>query len=193
MVLSQALAEGYNCLVDRTLATREIFVPIPDLIEDIVASARHALTEELGDIVQWAATLSFSDRLVRPDPLLIGRTYRGSAITTEMRLPSVEAHLLKRIHVEKQWPPETTTAQYVADLHKAIQHSEARIWTYRLFSLPFVGFLSPCHVKDAPKPEPFIYVACNAYDQRITTGYQASGIQAIPALTKLAEQLIAQR
>lgn len=166
---------------------------IPELIQELVGLPRRALSEEVDNTIRWAADLPFSDRPVRPDPLLIGHSYRGVEITPATRLPSVEAHLLKRIYVEEQWPPETTATQYVADLHQAIRHPEAHIWTYRLFNLPFVGFLAPSHVRNVPKPEPFIYVACNAPDGRITTGYQASSIEAIPALTKFAESLVSQR
>ena len=87
----------------------------------------------------------------------------------------MEWHLLKRIYDEQQWPIGTIVLQYVDDLHRAVQHPDAGVWTYRYYGRPYAGFLAPSHVRGAPYLLPFIYVAYDPQFGVITTGYQASG------------------
>lgn len=94
-------------------------------------------------------------------------------------MPSVEWHLLERVYLDQQWPPGTTVAQYVDDLHRAILHPDVEVWTYRYFGQPFAGFLSPSHVQGLPGSEQYIFVAYSPVFGTLTTGYQTSGRQKV--------------
>jgi hypothetical protein len=86
-----------------------------------------------------------------------------------------EAHLLKRIYYDQQWPVGTTTDQFVADLRLAIRHPDASVWTYEYFDEPCVGLLAPSHIRGTPGAKPYIFVVYSARYGTLTTGYQATG------------------
>lgn len=149
------------------------------LIVELVESGRQATDGELSHIVAHVAQASFASRPVRISPRLRDELAVILGKPVDRRLPSIEFHLLKRIHLEQQWPVGTTAKQYLTDLHLAVRHPAARIWTYKYRAEPMVGFLAPSQVQNAPKPEAFVFVAYNARYGAITTGFQASGPSAI--------------
>lgn len=161
---------------------------IPVLIHTLIDSNRQATVEELRQIVAHVADAPFSSR-----PLKINRWLRQELEARDLdmpseKLPSVEIHLLKRIHLDRQWPVDTTAEQFTADLHQAVQHPDVRIWTYRWLGEAFAGFLAPSHVKNVPNPEAFIFVAYSADYDVIKTGFQASGPDTV--FTDAVEYLI---
>ena len=145
------------------------------LIIELIKSGRRATNEELSQIVTHAAQAPFASRPVRISPRLRHALAAALGKPVPRRLPSIEFHLLKRVHLEQQWPVGTTARQYVTDLHLAVRHPAARIWTYEYRTEPMVGFLAPSQVQNAPQPEAFVFVAYNARYGAITTGFQASG------------------
>ena len=96
-----------------------------------------------------------------------------------VQVPAGEAHLLKRIYYDQQWPKDTTIDEFVADLHLAIQHRDVRVWTYEYFGDPCIGLLAPSHIQGTPGDRPLIFVVYNAQYGTLTTGYQASGPETI--------------
>lgn len=146
---------------------------VNDLILDLIATARQATPEEVADIVAHVAQAPFATYLARV-PNKLRRLLAKRGMTLPAKLPSLEIHLLKRVHDERQWPIGTTADQYVADLHQAVSHPDVQVWTYRYFGQPFAGFLAPSHVQSSPKPEAYIFVAYSPMHGTITTGYQAS-------------------
>jgi hypothetical protein len=149
---------------------------IDALIVELIESGRRATDDELSQIVAQAP---FASRPVRISPRLRDKFAAVLGKPVARQLPSVEFHLLKRIHLEQQWPVGTTARQYVTDLHFAVRHPAARIWTFEYRTEPIVGFLAPSHIQNAPKPEAFVFVAYNARYRTITTDFQASGSGAI--------------
>ena len=152
---------------------------IDALIVELIEAGRLATQDELSQIVAHVAQAPFASRPVRISPRLRGEFVTVLGKRVAKRLPSVEFHLLKRVHLEQQWPVGTTARQYVADLYLAVRHPAVRIWTYEYHGEPMVGFLAPSQVQNAPKPEAFVFVAYNARYGAITTGFQASGPNAV--------------
>lgn len=147
---------------------------IDALILSLVAADRQATDAELDRIVAHVARAPFSTRPVRTTRWLRERLAQAGITIEQTRLPSVEVHLLKRIHLERQWPVGTTADNYLAGLHRAVEHPAAQVWTYRYYAEPYVGVLAPSHLQDVPSPQPYIFVAYNPRYGTITTGYQAS-------------------
>ena len=148
--------------------------PVDALIAGLVEECRRATDAEVRRIVEHVGQAPFASRPVRVDRRLWGLTYGGQRLGRESRLPSLEAHLLKRVYVERQWPEGTTAEQYVADLHRAVRHPQAELWTYRYRGRPFAAFFAPSHVQADPCPEKLIFVAYDAGYGTITTGFQAN-------------------
>jgi hypothetical protein len=152
---------------------------VAQLILTLIRTNRQATTEELQQIITTAAQAPFSSR-----PLKITRWLRqalearGLRVPSE-KLPSVEIHLLKRMHLDRQWPLGTTRDQFIADLHHAVQHPNVQVWTYRWLGEAFVGFLAPSHIQNVSNSEAYIFVAYSADYGVIKTGFQASSLEAI--------------
>lgn len=146
------------------------------LILDLITTTRRATPAELGQIIAHVSQAPFASYLSRV-PKKMRRDLKARGIILPAgKMRSVEWHLLKRIHIEEQWPIGTTEAQFIADLHQAILHPQVQIWTYRYYNQPFAGFLAPSHVQYVPEPEHYIFVAYSTSFSTITTGHQASSI-----------------
>jgi len=165
--------------------------PIDRLIFELVATERKASCSEIKQITTHIAQAPRHP--IKIDRRLVGRTYLGRVIEPTTRLSSIEAHLLKRVYVEQQWNEETTLERYVRDLRHAVKHPESLIWTYEHRGAPCVGILSPSHVQNVPNPEEFIFVVYNVRFSVIMTGFQASGIDAIPSLSLFHKNLVQQK
>lgn len=113
---------------------------IDALIIELIESGRQATGEELSQIVAHVAQAPFASRLVRP-PRWLREALARLGIEVPARVPASEAHLLKRVYYDQQWPVGTTTDQFMADLRLAIQHPDARAWTYEYFGEPCIGLL----------------------------------------------------
>ena len=102
---------------------------VAPLILTLIETNRQATDEEMQQIIGHVAQAPFSSRPLKMNRWLrqelADRGFQGPS----ERLPSVEIHVLKRIHLDRQWPPGTTVAQCVADLHQAIQHPAMQVWT----------------------------------------------------------------
>lgn len=151
---------------------------IDGLILKLIESGRRAAVEEVALLVAHVSQAPFATYLSRV-PANLRQLLARKGVIVPTRLSSVERHLFKRIYDEQQWPIGTTAEAYTRDLQKAVAHLNVQIWTYRYFGQPFVGFLAPSHVQNAPKLEPYIFVVYSPDYQTITTGYQASGRDSI--------------
>jgi len=151
---------------------------IDALIIALIESRRRATDEELSQLVAHVAQAPFASRLVRP-PHWWREALARRGIAVPARVPASEAHLLKRIHYDQQWPVGTTTDQFVADLRLAIRRPDARVWTYEYFGEPYIGLLAPSHIRGTPGAKSYIFVAYSARYGTLTTGYQASGPETI--------------
>ena len=152
---------------------------IPSLVRDLIDQSRHATNIELQQLIQHVAQASFSSRPLKINHWLRTELENRGVHISSSKYPSVEIHLMKRIYLDEQWPPKTTVKQFVADLHTAVQHPKCKIWTYRWFHESFAGFMAPSHMQKMPKSEKFIFIAYSADYDRIKTGYQTSGPEAV--------------
>jgi hypothetical protein len=164
---------------------------VDELIRALIDTNRQATSDELEQIITHVAQAPFSSRLLKINRWLRKELEARELQVPTQKLPSVEIHLLKRIHLEQQWSPGTTVDQFIADLHQAVQHPDAQVWTYRWLGEAFAGFLAPSHVRNVPNPEAFIFVAYSADYGAIRTGYQASGPNTV--FTEAVENLIHHR
>ena len=132
---------------------------VNQLIRALIDAGRQATDDEQQRIIAHVAQASVSFRLVKINQWLRQDLIARGVQVPSDKLPSVQLHLLKWIHVDGQWPPETTVAQFTADLHQAVAHPDVQVWTYRWFGESFAGCLAPSHVQNVPNPEAFMFVA----------------------------------
>jgi len=152
---------------------------IDQLIRSLIDSNRQATAQELQGIVAHIARSLVSSRPVKVNQWLRQELEARGIQVPPGRLPSVDIHLLKRIHYDGQWPVGTSVAQFTADLHRAVQHPNAQIWTWRWLGEACVGFLAPSHVQNVPNPEAFIFAVYSTEHGIVKTGFQTSGPDAI--------------
>lgn len=145
-----------------------------DIILDLITANRQATSGEAAVIIAHVGQAPFATYLSRvPNRIRVGLAQYG--IVCPVRASNVEWHLLERIHLDQQWPPGTTTAEYVRDLQRAVAHPESELWTYRYFGRPYAGFFGPSHIQGLPGSEPYLFVAYSPTFSTLTTGYQTSG------------------
>lgn len=150
---------------------------INDIILKLIATSRLATSDEVDTIIDHIAQAPFATYLSRV-PGRIRRPLAQIGIPTAAKMASVEWHLLERVYLDEQWPVGTTVNQYVADLHQAVRHPNAQVWTYRYYGDPFVGCRALSHVQQVPKPEAYLFVSYSPIFSSITTGYQSSSLVA---------------
>jgi hypothetical protein len=144
-----------------------------NIILELIATARQATPDEVEAITAHAAQAPFATYLSHvPTRVREGLIQHG--VSCPARAPSIEWHLLERVCLDQQWPPGTTATQYVHDLHQAVVHPEAEVWTYRYFDQPYAGFISPSHVQGLPGSERYLFVAYSPVFGTLITGYQTS-------------------
>lgn len=148
-------------------------------IRALIDAGHQATDAEQQRIIAHVAQASVSSRLVKINQWLRQELVARGVEVSSDRLPSVQVHLLKRIHFDGQWLPDTTLAQFTADLRQAVTHPDVQMCTYRWFGESFAGFLAPSHVQNVPNPEPLIFVAYSADYGTIKTGFQVSSPDAI--------------
>ena len=114
-----------------------------ELIAQLVTQQKHATPAELVDIANHIAVAPFSSDLLEVDEPLWGSFWQFDVIAPGYTLPAIELNLLRAIRLDKNWPEETTTDQFLADLRQAIPHPKAGIWTLSIAGEPFIVFAAP--------------------------------------------------
>jgi hypothetical protein len=156
---------------------------IDDLILKLIETGRQASAEEVTAIIDHVAQAPFASYLAHvPSPVRIGLAQVGITLPPG-KVRAVEWHLLKRIYLDKQWPVGTTEAAFMADLHRALLHEQTQIWTYRYYTHPYAGFLSPSAIQQVAQPQRYIFVAYSPAFGTITTAYQTNGVANVFDLT----------
>ena len=149
------------------------------LIRRLIFEQRQATEQEMAQIIAHVAQQPVSS-FPRKINLWLRQEFDALGIQAPSgKLSSVQIHLFKRIYYDGQWSPNTTIAQFEADMHQAVQHPEIQFWTYQWLGEHFAGFMAPSHIRNVPHPEQFIFVAYVADYGTIKTGFQASGIDTI--------------
>ncbi len=152
---------------------------IDGLILNLIKTGRRASVGEVTLLVAHVAQAPFASYPSQVPPLVrVGLQQAGITLPSG-KVRSVEWHLLKRIYLDQQWPIGTTEAEFIADLHRAILHPRTEIWTYRYYSHPYAGFLSPSDVQHRSQAERSIFVAYSPVFGTITTAYQTGGINQV--------------
>jgi hypothetical protein len=91
------------------------------------------------------AAAPFSTALLEADEALWGGFWHFDVIAPGYLLPAVELNLLRAIRLDQSWPPETTPAQFLADLRQAILDPQAGLWRLSLAG-------TSCFVAATPGP-----------------------------------------
>ena len=162
---------------------------VDELILEFIDTGRQASADELEVIVAHVAQAPFASyRSHVPSSVRIDLQRIGVPLAPG-KVRTVAWHLLKRVYLDQQWPVGTTEVDFVQDLHQAVSHQARQIWTYRYYTHPYIGFLSPFHVQQSPQPERNIFVAYSPTFGTITTAYQTDGIDNVfdPAFTDIVK------
>jgi hypothetical protein len=154
--------------------------PADRLLRDLIQTGRSATPPEIAESFSRMATAPFITRQVPVPAQYRGLTYQGRALGA--REPSLFLHLVERVVVDEQWVPGTTAGEYLADLRSAIEHADARLLVYQRRGDNVAAVFAPNVVPPGRlgrQPQPWLYVVYSADYGTITSGYQASGLQAI--------------
>ncbi len=150
------------------------------LIGEIIQAKRIATSEEIERIINCVASAPFSNQLMRVPDEHQGRMYLGQTVGTTT--DSLTAHLLKRIFVNGQWAPGTTSKQFLTDIRSALGHDSTRLVLYQRRGGYIAGVLSenvtPEH-RRGRNALSLLYIVYSVDRGSIITAYQASTVQEI--------------
>ena len=129
----------------------------------------------LAQVIDQMATAPFSMAHLEADEALWGSFWHFDVIGPGYRLPAMELNLLRAIRLDQSWPPETTPAQFLADLRQAILDPAAGVWRLSLAG-------TPCFIAAASTGHGLITVAWYG----ATTGQLQAGYRVTPGQLNLA-------
>lgn len=111
-----------------------------ELISYLISQKKRASAEEMAQITGYVATAPFAGDPLEVDEPLWGSFWHGDVIAPGYTLPAEELALLRAIRLEGHWSEGTSPKQYLADLHRAIRHPQAGVWTLAVAGEPCVVF-----------------------------------------------------
>jgi hypothetical protein len=143
------------------------------LIREIILTIRTAGGREVEVILDRMASAPFNSLEMRVPRRDRGHAYQGQTLGD--RADSLTYHLVKRVVIEQQWAPGTTSDQYVEDLHRAVRDPQARLAVYA-YGSDFVASTLTSTARAVPsarfgaRPERLILVIYSAVRGALTTG-----------------------
>lgn len=153
------------------------------LIRDAVDQRRRLSPREVAQVLEHVRGARFETKPCKPDRALVGQAFLG--VELRGKVPSDLVHVAKRVLKERQWPMGTTVEQYLADLHQAIAHPLAQLYTYYQGIGPkgraCVGVFAPNHVT-APEAGTHLWVVYSARSGRILTGFAVNALYELKML-----------
>ncbi len=153
--------------------------PIDQLIRDLIGKRQVATAEASRAIVHRMANAPFDPRVRAVPEEYRELRHRGRPLGP--RADSLLYHLAKRVVDEKQWAPDCTAEQYLADLRRAILAPDARLAVYRERGGHIAATLTPTdsvvpESRRGPNTQAKLLVIYAADRIIIVTGYQISSL-----------------
>ncbi len=160
--------------------------PADRLIRELIGTRREATDDEIAQIVERMATAPFHPAVLPVPMHLRGLAFQGRAILD--REDALTCHLIKRVVADRQWTEDTSAADYLADLRRAVRAPAARPALYTRRGGRIAVTLTPTadavpNDRRAASSLPEILVVYSADRGMIITGYQVSSLSqtGIPA------------
>lgn len=122
---------------------------------------------------------AFAEHTVRPYTGIRGQSYLG--VELRGRVPSVDAHVAKRVLFDREWAYGTTAGEYVRDLQRAVQQAEFATMhveypnsVNRVYAVQVFAQTAEAVPRErlGPKHKPWVCVIYSANHGKIVSGYQ---------------------
>lgn len=153
--------------------------PVDRLVRDFIQTGRVAIPDEVEEIIGRIATVQFKPAMVTVPMKHRGLSYQGQ--TLGPRMDALRCHLAQRVVVDAQWAMATTTAEYLADLRRAIRGPATQLAVYTRRGGHIATTLSPTNIvlspaRRGPGSLPELLVIYSADRGIILSGYQIFGL-----------------
>ncbi len=153
--------------------------PVDRLIRELIGTRRAAADDEIEQIVERMATAPFHPAVLPVPMHLRGLAFQGRTIRE--REDALTCHLIKRVVADRQWTEDTSTADYLADLRRAVRAPAARLALYARRGGHIAVTLTPTadavpNARRAASSLPELLVVYSADRGMIITGYQVSSL-----------------
>ena len=116
-------------------------------IPQIITQQKKLSPMQLSKLVSMASAAPFSLDPLEVDEPLWGGFWQFDVLSPGYILPAAELALLRATRLDQSWPADTSLTQFLADLHAAIAHPQAGIWTTVLANQPCAVFVSPSNIQ----------------------------------------------
>jgi hypothetical protein len=155
-------------------------LPVDQLIRELVDTGRAATDEEVVRIIDRMASVPFKLEVGPVRRRDRGASHQGQ--TLGARADALTYHLIKRVAIERQWGQATTANEYLADLRRAIQLSDARLGVFFRRGGYIAATITPTNLvlplaRRGPRLLPNLLVIYSADRGIILSGYQFSTLE----------------
>lgn len=116
-------------------------------VNELIVQSKKASPEQLRQLADRVGAAPFASDLLGADEALWGSFWQGDVIAPGYLLPAAELALLRATRLDQTWPEETTVAEFLADLRRAVRHPQAGVWMLRATGEPCVIFAAPMNVQ----------------------------------------------
>ncbi len=112
-------------------------------LSQLIAQQKKLTPAQLGKLVSQASSAPFSTDPLTVDEPLWGSFWQFDVLAPGSTLPADELALLRATRLDQSWPADTNLTQFLVDLHNAIAHPQASIWTTIVANHPCAIFTAP--------------------------------------------------
>lgn len=144
--------------------------PVDRMIRNVMNVQRKFTSDELKLIREHIGQADMSSRPVKITHAGVLEAAKELGVQVDnKRIATDQAHWLKHVVVEKEWPVGTSFPDYIRDLRYIASHPNAEISTYMYLKERFISFFAPL-----PDEEQAVFVAYSASYGKIKTGFKTS-------------------
>jgi hypothetical protein len=114
---------------------------------------------------------------------LAGLLWQGRVLRGSDRLTPADAHYLRHVVVQREWPIGTTLAQFLASLATVVRDPTSGMVGSRFRGQWHVGVIRHSRALQGPRGYPYVFV-----DYRVSFGYWMTALQPVTGLAYLHDR-----
>lgn len=155
---------------------------VPSMITELAATGRDATEGEIRQIREYVAERGFDqDGLERVRGRGAGVLWRGRPLRGRDTLPPAEAHYVRHVLAEQEWPEETSFEEYLDSVSRATLDERNSIFLSRYQGMLQVGFISRSERWKGAQGGAWILVEFRQARGHITTAFQFNSLEVVIA------------
>jgi hypothetical protein len=157
-------------------------MPLSQLIAELLESGREATDAEIGQLREHVARAGFDpEARERVRGRGAGIVWRGRTLRGRDVLPPAEAHYVRHVLKESEWPDSTTFGEYLESIDQIVRDDASGVFISRYQGVDQIGFLGRSREWEGSGGEDWILVEFRLQRDHITTAFQVASPETVAA------------